>query len=61
VQLRRGGSIQLFVPFAGGNAGPRTVAVKAGGRVTIHDVLADDLIVRLPGPATICGRVTWTP
>jgi hypothetical protein len=59
VQLRDAGVAQFFVPFAGGNAGPRRVALKAGERITVHDVVDGDVVLQLPGPATICG-VTWT-
>ncbi|MEY2418672.1 MAG: hypothetical protein QOG90_1352 [Actinomycetota bacterium] len=59
VQLASPGTLQLFVPYAGGNAGPRRVALKAGERVTVHDEVVSGLVLQLPGPATICG-MTWT-
>jgi hypothetical protein len=59
LQLRDAGNTSWFVPFAGGNAGPRTIALKADERVFIHEVVDGELVLQLPGPATICG-ITWT-
>jgi hypothetical protein len=59
LQLHDAGNVQFFVPYNGGNAGPRIIALRAGERVTIHDIVSGDVVMQLPGPATICGGVTW--
>ena len=54
------GAAHLFVPFAGGNAGPRTIALKPRRTVTITEVVDGALLLQTaPGSHTVCG-LAWT-
>jgi hypothetical protein len=58
IRMPASGDTTWFVPYTGGNAGPRLITLKAGQLTTIHDVVAPELVLQLPGPATICG-IRW--
>jgi hypothetical protein len=61
VSPSRSGVARAFVPYAGGNAGPRDIVLKARHRTTISEVLVGALVLQLPtGVNTLCGA-TWHP
>jgi hypothetical protein len=59
---RRDGSLVLYVPIAGGFAGPRIVALKKGAAITIRSSLDGPLVVQLPpGDNQVCGAAFAAP
>jgi hypothetical protein len=55
----RAASLQAFVPFAGGNAGPRDVTLPGGSIVPVYVTIPGDFLLRLSGPTRVCG-VAWS-
>jgi hypothetical protein len=54
----RTAALQAFVPYAGGNAGPRDVTLSGKSIVPVIVTIPGDFVLRLPGPARVCG-VEW--
>jgi hypothetical protein len=51
-------ALQAFVPFAGGNAGPRDVTLPGGSLVPVYVTVPGDFVLRLAGPTLLCG-IEW--
>lgn len=51
-------TLRVFVPYPGGNAGPRVFLLDAGDTVVIQDLVRDDAVFQLPtGVNHVCGLV----